>query len=336
MKLLAGDIGGTKTFLILAHTSGQVIERLHEARYPSASHKDLAPMVADFLATAPGGPHNVSAACFALAGPIQESGGHQQARLTNLPWQLDSERLGRILDIPRVGLINDFTGIGHGLAVLPPSALATLQAGNPNTSAPRLVIGAGTGLGVCTLCSSPEGAPVLLPAEAGHANFSPADTRQLRLAQYILDREGRCTREHVCSGNGLKRIYAFVCNEANIPEGAVTATPDPAAAIAEAALTGSDPVAMEALTLFVTIYAGQAADLALAVLPFGGVYLAGGIAPKILTRLQQPDVLHAFTNRPPMQGLLSSMPLYVILDEHAGLTGALEYARQLATKDTTS
>lgn len=334
MKLLAGDIGGTKTFLILAHTDKHQIERIHEARYPSSGHQDLAAMVVDFLATAPGGPHHVSAACFALAGPVQDSGGHQQARLTNLPWQLDNERLGRTLGIPIVGLINDFAGIGHGLPALPPGALATLQPGNPSATAPRLVIGAGTGLGVCTLCPTPDGKPILLPAEAGHANFSPADSRQLRLAQFITDREGRCTREHLCSGNGLKRIYTFVCDEANKPAGGLMAASDPAAAIAEAALNGNDPMAMEALSLFVNIYAGQAADLALAVLPFGGVYLAGGIAPKILSRLRQPDVLQAFTHRPPMQGLLSSMPLHVILDEHAGLIGALEYARQLATDHT--
>ncbi|OBS10148.1 glucokinase [Acidihalobacter prosperus] len=331
MRLLAGDIGGTKTFLVLARFDEEGgMERLHEARYPSAAHADLAPMVSDFLATAPSGPQRIDAACFALAGPVQDQGGHQQARLTNLPWQLDSERLGRVLDIPYVALINDFAGIGHGLPTLSPDALATLQAGLPDPAAPRLVVGAGTGLGVCTLCPVGNGPPRLLAAEAGHANFAPADARQLRLAEHVLAREGRCTREHLLSGAGLRRVYEFVCAEAHRPPGPALAAGDPPAAIAGAALADTDPLAADALSLFVAIYAGQTADLALAVLPFGGVYLAGGIAPKILPRLRQPDVVAAFTDRPPMQALLDAMPLHVVLDEHAGLAGALEYARRLA------
>lgn len=331
MKLLAGDVGGTKTLLVLANTDGQVIDRLQEARYPSTEHADLATMITDFLGTAPEKPHQIAAACFALAGPVQEVGGHQQARLTNLPWKLDSERLSHVLNIPKVRLINDFTGIGYSLSTLPSGALASLQRGNPDPMAPKLVVGAGTGLGVCTLCPSHEGRPWLLPAEAGHANFSPATLRQLALAKHVLTNEGRCTREHLCSGPGLIRIYAFVCDEAGCAPGAPMSADDPAAAIAKAAFAGDDPQASNALSLFVEIYAGQVADLALGVLPFGGVYLAGGIAPKILPRLKQPDVIHAFTDHPPMQALLADMPVHVILDEHAGLSGALEYARQLAT-----
>lgn len=330
MMLLAGDIGGTKTFLVLARTGDHGIERLHEARYPSATYSDLASMVSDFLATAPDGPHAIMGACFALAGPIQNHHDRQQAQLTNLPWRLDSEDLQHALDIPQIRLINDFAAIGHALATLPPKALATLQAGQPDPTAPSLVVGAGTGLGVCTFCPGDNGPPRLLPAEAGHANFAPANLRQLRLAEYVLAREGRCTREYLCSGDGLRRAYAFVCDEAGLAPGAALAARDPAAAVAQAALAGSDPQAVDAMSLFVEIYAGQAADLALAVLPFGGVYLAGGIAPKILSRLREPDVIAAFTDRPPMQALLEAMPLQVILDEHAGLAGALECARRLA------
>lgn len=331
MKLLAGDIGGTKTLLRLSETGpDRHMATLHEARYPSAEHADLAPIVRDFLARAPDGPHSVAAACFALAGPVQDSGGSQRARLTNLPWQLDSHQLERALEIPRIRLINDFAGVGYSIGALPPAALTTLQAGQPDPTAPSLVLGAGTGLGVCTLCPVPGGAPRLLAAEAGHANFSPADEQQSRLAGFVREREGHCTREHLLSGIGLQRIYEFVCQEAGLEPAAIRGAADPPAAISQLGLTGDDPLAAEALGLFVRIYAGQAADLALAVLPFAGVYLAGGIAPKILARLREPDVITAFTDRPPMRALLEAMPLRVVLDQAAGLTGALECARRLA------
>ncbi|WP_455380505.1 glucokinase [Acidihalobacter prosperus] len=329
MKLLAADIGGTKTFLKLARYTHHGIEDLHQARFSSADYEHFPLMVSDFLARVPSGPHHVSAACFALAGPIQTKGDHQQAQLTNLPWQLDSLALEESLNIPEVRLINDFAAIGHALPVLPATSLITLQEGQPQSAAPQLVVGAGTGLGVCTLCPTSRGHFKLLPAEAGHAVFSPANTRQLRLAEFVFSHEGHCTREYLCSGNGLKRIYAFICQENGNPVSDPLETSPSPADITRMALDQKERRATQALDLFVEIYAGQTADLALAVLPFGGVYLAGGIAPKILHRLQQGDFVAAFTDRPPMQDLLRQMPVQVIVDEHAGVAGALEYARQL-------
>lgn len=333
MKLLAADIGGTKTFLKLAQNNHRGIKCLHQARYKSADYEHFSLMISDFLAQAPEGPHHVSAACFALAGPIKAMGDHQHAQVTNLPWQLDSIALEQSLNIPKIRLINDFAAIGYALPILPSASLITLQVGQPQSSAPKLVVGAGTGLGVCTLCPTSQGRYKLLPAEAGHAVFSPANTRQLRLAEFVFSHEGRCTKEYLCSGNGLKRIYAYISQESGKPVGNplnITSSP---ADITRSALENTDRLATQALDLFVEIYAGQTADLALAVLPFGGVYLAGGIAPKILPRLQLPDFVAAFNDRPPMQDLLKQMPVRIIIDEQAGVAGALAYARQLTEND---
>jgi glucokinase len=329
MNLLAADVGGTKTLLMLARDRHGRLEFDHLTRFESQDYPDFESMARQFLAQCHTAPEHLQGACLAVAGPVEdEAEGRRHARLTNLPWELDSEHLGRALGIPAVALINDFEGIAHSLPVLADSALATLQQGQADPAGPRLLVGAGTGLGVCTICPGQE----LLPGEAGHGGFAPADAQQARLWQFVVREKGRCTREHLLSGSGLARIAAYLQTEDHAPGPALAeamAREDPAAALCRFALQDTDPLARDTLRLFVRIYGAQTGDLALVVLPTGGVYLAGGIAPRILPLLQNGDFMAAFVNKAPMGHLLTRFPVKVITDPNAGLLGAAHHAHRL-------
>ncbi|AHK78361.1 glucokinase [Ectothiorhodospira haloalkaliphila] len=330
MKILAGDIGGTKTLLMLADVSDDRLTALARERYASADYPDLAPMVRAFLSDAGLPRDNIDAACFALAGPVARAQGVERARLTNLPWELESTRLAQDLGIPRVALLNDFEGIGHSLDDLPAEALHTLQAGRAEPDGVRLVVGAGTGLGVCIV---PPGQPLqVLPTESGHADFAPANAAQDRLWQYVTDLDGRCSREHLLSGRGLGRVAGFLVAQGQSPGQTLSQAlegDDPAPVISQLALEGSDPVAVEAMDLFLAVYGGQTGDLALGCLPFGGVFIAGGIAPRLLPRMREGGFIEAFRSKPPMTHLLERMPVQVIGDTDAGLLGAARHAASL-------
>ncbi|HSP01621.1 MAG TPA: glucokinase [Thioalkalivibrio sp.] len=326
MKVLAADIGGTKTLLAIARLERGRLHMEAASRFESAAFEDFDTLVRGFLRQGDIDPRHLGGACLAIAGPVAGDAQRQTAQLTNLPWQLDNGALTESLGIPRVSLINDFEGIAHSLGDLPDSALATLQAGQPDPTGPRLVVGAGTGLGVCAVC---PGGQHLLPGEGGHAGFSPVDAQQVRLWQFVTHEEGRCTREHLLSGRGIARIAAFLQTEGHAPGPALSdamAEGDPAAALSHFALRGEDPLARETLRLFVRLYGAQAGDLALGMLPRGGVYLAGGIAPRILPLLQNGDFISAFSHKPPMSHLLAPLPVKVILEPHAGLVGAARWA----------
>lgn len=338
MLILAGDIGGTKTILTLVDSDGRNCETRFEQRFDSQDYAGLEPVVEQFLQRAkPERP--IVAACFAIAGPVERTPERQTAKLTNLPWQLDSLTLARGLDIPRVRLVNDFAAIAYGLDQLKIGDLETLQASAPHPEGVRLIAGAGTGLGICSVVRH-AGELVVIPSEGGHAGFAPANEEQARLLAWVRDREGRCTREHLLSGGGIRRIFDFLQADAQLAPGqklaeALAASTDAAAAISAAARDESDPLAVRTLELFADIYAGQLGDLALGYLAHGGVFIAGGIAPKVLPFLQRPEFLAAFNDKAPMTELTRNMPLKVILNEHAGLIGAAHHAASLALQDAT-
>ncbi|MDX5332667.1 MAG: glucokinase [Gammaproteobacteria bacterium] len=337
MLILAGDIGGTKTILSLVESDGREHHTRIEQRFDSAAFSGLEPMVGELLARArPERP--VVAACFAIAGPVHHRPEQQTATLTNLPWHLDSVALARALDVPRVRLINDFAGIAYGVDQLKVGDLETLQAGDPHAEGLRLVAGAGTGFGVCAAVPH-AGELVVMPTEGGHAGFAPADAEEAELWAWVTEREGRCSREHLLSGAGIRRIFAFLRETRGMEPGealaGALAAGDPAAVIGTAATNGSDPLAEQTIALFMRLYAGQLGDLALAHLARGGLYIAGGIAPKLLPFLQQPAFMQTFRHRPPMGALLDEIPVQVILNEHAGLIGAAHHATRLALQDAT-
>ncbi|WP_006788388.1 glucokinase [Thiorhodospira sibirica] len=332
--ILAGDIGGTKSLLLLAQLDGKRLKPLYQRRYLSAAYADIHTMLDDFCTRAglSAPPH---IACLALAGPVESlEEDDTQAQLTNLPWCLQGSVIAQQSGIAKVVLLNDFAAIAHALDALEEEQHCTLQSGKPPLRGTRLILGAGTGLGVCIV--PPGCARQALSTESGHAGFAPADAQQQRLWSYIFAQEGRCTREHVLSGQGIVRIAQFLRTQGESASPALEAalaqsSADPAAVLSEFALQHQERLAYKSLALFARIYGSLAGDLALSCLPFGGVYIAGGIAPKILPLLQEDNrFIQAFADKPPMTHLLTQMPVAVILDTAIGLRGAAHFAANLS------
>ncbi|MBL8502701.1 MAG: glucokinase [Rhodocyclaceae bacterium] len=307
--ILGGDIGGTKTLLALADSTGIVFEH----RYPSRDWSDFPALLRAFHDEV-GVAGGIASACFGVAGPVQDN----RAKVTYLPWTIDGPALAREFKLDRVEVVNDFAAAAQGVAALDEAKLVTLQQGRPLEDAPRLLIGAGTGLGVAALL--PEGPGWrTLSGEGGHIGFSPADEDQLAVWRHLARPGGRVTAENVVSGPGLAAIYASL-EKVGLHK---TAIADPAAIVAAAA---HDPVAQRALEIFIAAYGAFAGDLALLFMARGGVYLGGGIAPKILGRLQQGGFVEAFGARGAHAGLMADFPIRVITEERLGLLGALAIA----------
>lgn len=322
--ILAGDIGGTKTLLAVFERDAVRFEQ----RYASAEFADFGSVLERFFADVAavlGRPPQISRAGFGIAGPVAD----QRVRVTNLPWEIDARALERRCGIARIRLINDFGAAAYGIDALDREDLVTLQQGEPIADAPRLVIGAGTGLGVAYMIS--DGAVHrVVPGEGGHAGFAPADEEQAALWRHLYGTLGRVELEHVLSGDGLERIYAFLrvagAEQESTHVRAAIDSDDGAAAISEAALESNDPLANAALSLFVACYGAAAGDYALAVIARGGVYVAGGIAPKILPRLAAGGFVAAFNAKGGFSELARKIPIHVITNERLGLLGARRYA----------
>ncbi len=325
VKVIAGDIGGTKTLIQLTafdvskpSPRGEV---LYEERFESRSYSDLDTILREFLAlTGPIG--EVYAACLGVAGPVYHEGAHQKAKLTNLPWEPDAAALSRVLGIPRVRLINDFQAVGYGIDALRNDDLVPLQEAKPRDRAPRLVVGAGTGLGVGLLAWGGDFYESY-PTEGGHIHFAPLDDEQDALLRFLRAEYGRVSCERLVSGPGLENIYRFLASRRPSRSGAdpLLSAADPAAAISACGIEGRDPLAVRAVELFVSIYGQVVGDLALTSLAQGGVYIAGGIAPQILPQLQSGRFMDAFRDKGRMRPLVEGMPVEVIINPGVGLLG---------------
>ncbi|HYW20447.1 MAG TPA: glucokinase [Nodularia sp. (in: cyanobacteria)] len=338
--LLAGDIGGTKTILRLVEASdSQELQTIYEESYRSGDFPDLVPLVQQFLLKA--NTPVPKKACFAIAGPVVDN----TAKLTNLTWFLDTDRLKQELGIDSMCLINDFAAVGYGIFGLTKQDLLTLQVGKQKLEAPIAIIGAGTGLGQGFLIKQGNYYQVF-PSEGGHADFAPRNELEFQLLKYLLDKYDiqRVSVERVVSGQGVVAIYQFlrdckICSES--PEIAQIVriweqearqqekTVDPGAAIGAAALDGSDRLSVQTLQLFVDIYGAETGNLALKFLPYGGLYIAGGIAPKIQTLLQKSNFLLNFSQKGRMRSILEEIPVYLILNQQVGLIGAALRAARL-------
>lgn len=332
MRILAGDIGGTKTLLQLADVEGETVRIRAERSFASGDYSSLAPMAREFLDEEAA--ESVVSACFGVAGPVVDEGRRQHAGLTNLPWRLDSEELSALLGIGRVRLINDFQAIGYGIDGLLPSQLETVQERPRLEAGPRLVLGAGTGLGVAQMF--PCGLHYrVYPTEAGHIGFAPCDDEQMELLGYMQREYGRVSCERLLSGAGIEAIYRFISERGTDPSRRerVLSAPDPAAAVSAGALDGTDPDAVKTLELFASIYGSIAGDLALVTLATGGVYLAGGIAPKILPFINSDRFRGAFNDKGRMAPLTMAMPVQVIIEPKMGLLGAALAAARLLFDD---
>ncbi|MCX7892679.1 MAG: glucokinase [Burkholderiales bacterium] len=314
--ILAADVGGTKTLLALCEAGerSRIVVRF-ERRYENDAHGGFTPLLEQFLAEsarALGGAPAIAAAGFAVAGPV--AGG--RARLTNREWEIDGARLAARLGVPRAVVVNDFAATALGIEALAAEEFVTLQAGEPVARAPRVVVGAGTGFGVAHLFW--DGTRYReVPGEGGHAGFAPADREQAALWDSIFAEKGRVEVEDVVSGPGLERIRAFVA-EGGPPAGHLLRAPE----VAAGALAGTDYASVRALDLFIAAYGAVAGDLALGVLARGGVFVAGGIAARILPRLRAPGFLEAFNAKGRFAPVARRMPVHVVASERVALFGA--------------
>lgn len=326
MIALYGDIGGTKTLLQLAEVTPDNLSVIAEQRYPSQDYSEFDSVVSHFLKEyCAHNTNKIDAACFGVAGPVIEVAAGQQASITNLPWLMDSTHLEQKYQIARVKLINDFVAVGYGIEALSAADFETLQTGKPTDNANKLIIGAGTGLGVAQLIWLGSGYQVIA-TEGGHADFAPADISQLQLSQYLIERYGRSAMEFVLSGPGLTNVYSFLAQKNNQLETEqfkrIINSEDPAAVIAQAVENNDDPTATAAMDLFVSSYGAQAGNFALGSLALGGVYIAGGIAPKIIRHLQKDAFIEAFNAKGKMASLMEQIPVQVVMNPNVGLLGS--------------
>ncbi|HUX90730.1 MAG TPA: glucokinase [Gallionellaceae bacterium] len=314
---LSGDIGGTKTLLQL-NTAVERVPLLQKS-YASADYAGLPDMLDAFVAEA--GVSNIAAACFALAGPV--SG--RLVKLTNLPWAVDADELVNRYCIRHVALINDFEAVGHGIAALQATDLLTLQEGSAQAEGTRLVLGAGTGLGVAWL-SSQQGAYQVHPSEGGHMDFAPADEMQYLLLRYLQHRHGHVSYERIVSGPGLISIYEFMRETGFASPSpqmlAALDEEDAAAVITRFSRHGEEPIARMVVDMFMSVYGAFAGNMALASLPRGGIYVAGGIAAKIAMQMQRGEFMDAFLSKGRFGELLATLPVRIVLNTDAGLMGA--------------
>jgi len=324
---LYGDIGGTKTLLQMAQAETDGIRELLTKRYDSTAYASFSNVLSDFLQQA-GTDCPPQSACFAVAGPIAA----QQVQLTNLHWQLDSNELAALFSIPRVKLVNDFEAAALGIAALSDDDQVILQVGQPHAQAMRVILGAGTGMGVAWLV--PDGARDLtIATEAGHVDFAPRNPQEIDLWHVLQQQFGHVSVERILSGPGLTQIYNFLQARQKTLSGAPSPAlkEDSGATITTLAQTHQHPLAIKSLHLFAEIYGAYAGNLALTGLCRGGVYLAGGIAPRIVPILRSGGFMQAFCDKGRFSALMQEIPVHVITNPQVGLLGARREAQRLLT-----
>jgi glucokinase len=339
MRVLAGDIGGTNTRLAIYDVPADGVRGLKptfDKTYPSAAHAGLEVIAEQFLAEARsqlGGTVSIEAACCGIAGPIENN----ICRATNLPWVVDGNALATRLAIPRFQLVNDFQAAALGVTAVGADELVTLGGDPPVTNGPMAVLGAGTGLGQAFLLWSPaENRYRVVSSEGGHVDLAARTPLEHGLVQFLTRKYGRVSAERVLSGRGLVDVFTFLSEEPACrglirPEtAAALATPeprrDPAAIISERAMTGTDPVCEMALAMFCSVLGATAGNLALMVLATGGVFVAGGIAPRILPYLQRGGFREAFDRKGRLHTMVERIPAYVVTHAQPGLLGAAKIA----------
>jgi glucokinase len=318
MLLLAGDIGGTTTRLAFFDSAQGLSAPLKEKRFPSRESGSLEEIVASFA-----GEHGLAAerACFGIAGPVRQG----CVRTPNLPWTVNAAALASVLGIEQVWLINDLEANAYGIDLLAPEDFAVLNQGEADPTGTIAVISAGTGLGeAIAYWDGARHRP--LPSEGGHADFAPRNELEVELLLYLRAEHGRVSTERVVSGPGLRNIYRFLHDARHQPETQSVVDEmrrsDPSAAISRAALAGTCPLCSQTLDLFVSLYGAEAGNVALRFLTTSGVYLGGGISPKIVERLKGPGFMQAFTAKGRLSPLLEKIPVRVILNEQTALLGA--------------
>lgn len=330
--ILAGDVGGTKVHLALYSFEQGRLSHVRDEKYPAHEYSGLGEVIVKFLAAEKDSGAEVTAACFGVPGPVRDG----RLRLTNLPWEIDSRELAGSLGIEHLFLINDLEANGYGIPELTADQICVLSEGSDDPTGHRGLVSAGTGLGEAVLVWT--GARHLpLASEGGHADFAPRNELEIKLLRYLWkELGGRVSYERVVSGIGLKNIYSFLRDDQGMEEPPWLrermALEDPNAVLGEVGEAGGNELCAKTLEIFASAYGAEAGNLALKILATGGIYLGGGIAPKILKTMSNGVFMEAFTDKGRLSHLLVNTPVRVILESRAALMGAAAYAEERAAE----
>jgi glucokinase len=320
--ILAGDIGGTNTRLALFRVHSGRLQAMVQETFPSQQQANLESLLRHFLSVHH---HHIEQACFGVAGPVR----HGRCEAVNLAWVVDAQHLAREVGLDAIGLINDLEANAYGIAELAPEDFLVLNQGAADASGNAAIIAAGTGLGEAGLYWDGS-AHRPFASEGGHTSFGPSDTLQVELLRYLMPQYDHTSWERLVSGPGIYNIYRFLRDTGRGEEPPWLREQvhqgDPAPAISRAALAGTSQLCEQTLDLFVTLYGAEAGNLALKLMATGGVYVGGGIAPKIIQKLKNGTFMGAFVAKGRLQSLLQDIPVRVILNEKTALLGAARYA----------
>jgi glucokinase len=322
--LLAGDIGGTKTNLALFEVEGE-LEPQVELTYRSRDYPNLKAVVAEFLSDTKA---SVDRAVFGVAGPVV--GG--KSSTTNLPWVISEDTLRESMGVEKVKLLNDLEATAHGVLHLKEDDLYTLN-DEPTRSGTKAVIAPGTGLGEAVIFFR-DGHYHVLPSEGGHTDFGPNNLFEIELLRYLLGKFGHVSYERICSGRGIPHIYEYLkvnhyADELPEVAEALRKADDPTPVIVEKAMEGDCELSIAALNAFVSILGAEAGNLVLKVMAMGGVYVGGGIPPRILSKLKDGTFMASFVNKGRFADTLSHVPVHIILNPKTALLGAAAYGQEM-------
>ena len=332
--ILAGDVGGTKVHLALYNFVGGRLSLVRDNKFPSGEYASLDEVVKAFLGEGAQTKDEIVAACFGCPGPVRDG----RLKLTNLPWTLDERALEKSVGIEHIFLINDLEANGYGIPELAPDKVFTLLKGDPKAVGHRGLVSAGTGLGEALLiwdAKTQKHRPI--PSEGGHCDFAARNEREIALLEYLRRTlNGRVSFERVVSGLGIKNVYAFLRDDQKMDEPAWLRErmekEDPNAVIGQCGEDGSSEICAETLRMFASAFGAEAGNVGLKVLSMGGMYLGGGIAPKILKTLQAGEFAQAFLDKGRLSPLLEAVPVRVILDDTCALLGAAAFAEARAAE----
>jgi glucokinase len=321
--ILAGDTGGTNTRLALFEKIEQGFESVAVEKFSSPGFGSLNEIIEKFLADKP---HKIERACFAVPGPVREN----KAKLANLPWAVDANEVKKQFGYELIGLINDLESNAYGLSELKESDFSILNEGSANPTGNAALISAGTGLGQAGMHFS-NGSRRPFASEGGHADFAPRSELEIELLRYLLGKYERVSVERVVSGMGLQNIYEFLrdTKREEVPSWLaeeITDSKDVGAIVSKHGLACKAPICEQTLEIFASLYGAETGNLGLKMLATGGVYIGGGIAPKILPKLQEPTFLNSFKSKGRMSDLMERMPVRVVLNDNAALLGAAHFA----------
>jgi glucokinase len=319
--ILAGDIGGTNARLAYFQPQNGQLRLISERVFPSREYSELGEIVSKFLSDSATRPE---AACFGIAGPVHNG----RVEVSNLPWVIDQSRLAKQIQLTTTLLINDLEATAWGIGALSPQDLVALNRVAPS-SGNQAVIAPGTGLGEAGLFWNGSQHEIFA-CEGGHADFGPQGELQIELLKFLAHRFGHVSYERVLSGPGLVNVYEFLrekgCSQEPAGFAAQLGQGDDAAAISRAAMDGTNPLAEKAQDLWISVYGAEAGNLALKTMATGGIFLGGGISPKILPKLRGPLFMNSFLEKGRLRSLLESIPVQVITNDKAGLLGAARCA----------